>query len=100
MKKFEKVEKIGYHSNFNFECNTESGSKESLSIALGNNHYQRLLFHINFVFFNFFGSILQMKSEFFKISDQNTVRKAAASDQIGFITGTLFQNYIFLYNYV
>ena len=33
--KFEKVEKIGYHSNFNFECNTESGSKESLSIALG-----------------------------------------------------------------
>ena len=32
---FEKVEKIGYHSNFNFECNTERGSKESLSIALG-----------------------------------------------------------------
>ena len=32
---FEKVEKIGYHSNFNFECNTDSGSKESLSIALG-----------------------------------------------------------------
>jgi len=29
------LEKIGYHSNFNFECNTESGSKESLSIALG-----------------------------------------------------------------
>ena len=35
MKKFEKVEKIDYHLNFNFECNTESGSKESLSIALG-----------------------------------------------------------------
>ena len=35
MKKFEKVEKIGYHSNFNFECNTERGFKESLSIALG-----------------------------------------------------------------
>ena len=33
--KFEKVEKIGYHSNFNFVCNTERGSKESLSIALG-----------------------------------------------------------------
>ena len=32
---FEKVEKIGCHSNFNFECDTESGSKESLSIALG-----------------------------------------------------------------
>ena len=32
---FEKVEKIGFHSNFNFECNTESGSKESLSMALG-----------------------------------------------------------------
>ena len=32
---FEKVEKIGCHSNFNFECNTERGSKESLSIALG-----------------------------------------------------------------
>ena len=31
----EKVEKIGYHSNFNFECDAESGSKESLSIALG-----------------------------------------------------------------
>ena len=31
----EKVEKIGYHSNFNFECNTERGSKESLFIALG-----------------------------------------------------------------
>ena len=30
-----KVEKIGYHSNFNFECNTERGFKESLSIALG-----------------------------------------------------------------
>ena len=24
-----------YHSNFNFECNTEIGFKESLSIALG-----------------------------------------------------------------
>ena len=35
LKKFEKVEKIGYHSNFNFECNTERGFKESLSIALG-----------------------------------------------------------------
>ena len=35
LKKFEKVEKIGYHLNFDFECNTESGSKESLSIALG-----------------------------------------------------------------
>ena len=32
--KFEKVEKIGYHSNFNFECNTERGFKEPLSIAL------------------------------------------------------------------
>ena len=32
---FEKVEKIGYQSNFNFECNTERGSIESLSIALG-----------------------------------------------------------------
>ena len=28
-------EKIGYHSNFNFECNTERGSIDSLSIALG-----------------------------------------------------------------
>ena len=26
---------IGYHSNSNFECNTERGSIESLSIALG-----------------------------------------------------------------
>ena len=33
--KFEIVEKIGYHSNFDFECNTERGLKESLSIALG-----------------------------------------------------------------
>ena len=33
--KFEKIEKIGYHSNFNFECNTERGFKESLYIALG-----------------------------------------------------------------
>ena len=32
---FEKVEKIGYHSNINFECNTERGFKESVSIALG-----------------------------------------------------------------
>ena len=30
-----KIEKIGYQSNFNFECNTERGSIESLSIALG-----------------------------------------------------------------
>jgi hypothetical protein len=35
LKKFEKVEKIGHHSNFNFDCNTERGFKESLSIALG-----------------------------------------------------------------
>jgi hypothetical protein len=35
LKKFEKIEKIGNHSDFNFECNTESGFKESLSIALG-----------------------------------------------------------------
>jgi hypothetical protein len=35
LKKLKKVEKIGYHSNSNFECNTENGSKESLSIALG-----------------------------------------------------------------
>ena len=34
-KKLEKVEKIGYHSNFDFECNTERGFRESLSIALG-----------------------------------------------------------------
>ena len=26
-KKFEKIEKIGYHSNFDFECNTERGFK-------------------------------------------------------------------------
>ena len=37
LKKFEKIEKIGYHSNFNFECSTERGFKESLSIALGCN---------------------------------------------------------------
>ena len=37
--KFEKVEKIDYNSNSSFECNTESGSKESLSIALGINEY-------------------------------------------------------------
>ena len=43
LKKFEKIEKIGsqriekigYHSHFNFEYNTERGFKESLSIALG-----------------------------------------------------------------
>ena len=35
LKKFEKIEKIGYHSNFSFDCNTERGFKESLSIALG-----------------------------------------------------------------
>jgi hypothetical protein len=34
MKIFEKVEKIGYHSNVNFEYNTERDFKESLSIAL------------------------------------------------------------------
>ena len=28
LKKLKKVEKIGYHSNSNFECNTESGSIE------------------------------------------------------------------------
>ena len=33
LKKFEKIEKIVYHSNF--ECNTERGFEESLSIALG-----------------------------------------------------------------
>ena len=33
--KFEKIEKIGYDSNFNFEYNSEKGFKESLSIALG-----------------------------------------------------------------
>ena len=33
LEKFEKTEEIGYHSNF--ECNTERGFKESLSIALG-----------------------------------------------------------------
>ena len=33
-------EKVGYHSNFDFECNAESGSKESLSIALGFQHSQ------------------------------------------------------------
>jgi hypothetical protein len=32
---FEKVGKIDNHSNFNFECNTERGFKDSLSIALG-----------------------------------------------------------------
>ena len=37
LKKFEKVEKIGCHSSFDFECNTERGFKESLSIALGLN---------------------------------------------------------------
>ena len=35
MKKFEKIEKIGFHSNLKFECKTERGFKESLSIALG-----------------------------------------------------------------
>ena len=35
LKKFEKTEKIGYNSNFNFECNAERSFKESLSIALG-----------------------------------------------------------------
>ena len=35
VKKFEKIEKIGYHSNFDFECNRERGFKDSLSIALG-----------------------------------------------------------------
>ena len=40
LKKFEKFEEIGYHSNFIFECNTESGFKESLSIALGLNIFQ------------------------------------------------------------
>ena len=33
--KFKKVEKIGYDSNFNFECNTKRGFKEPLSLALG-----------------------------------------------------------------
>ena len=35
LKIFEKIEKIGYHSNFDFEGNTERDFKESLSIALG-----------------------------------------------------------------
>ena len=35
LKKLKKVEKIGYHSNSNFECNTGRGSIEVLSIALG-----------------------------------------------------------------
>jgi hypothetical protein len=40
LKKFSKNEKKAtYHSNFNFECNTESGSKESLSVALGLTYY-------------------------------------------------------------
>ena len=37
MEIFEKVEKIGYHSNLSFENDTERGFKESLSIALGYN---------------------------------------------------------------
>ena len=44
LKKFEKIEKIeklGYHSNFNFECNTEKGFKESLSLALGYFQYSK-----------------------------------------------------------
>ena len=45
LKKLKKLEKIGYHPNFNFECNTENGSKESLSIALGVEHLDlRILF--------------------------------------------------------
>ena len=32
LKKFEKIKKIGYHSNFNFERNTEVGFKESLGL--------------------------------------------------------------------
>ena len=39
LKKFEKIEKLGYHSNFNFECNTERGFKESLYLALGTSVY-------------------------------------------------------------
>ena len=35
LKKLKKVEKIGYHSNSNFECNTQRGSIEQLYIALG-----------------------------------------------------------------
>ena len=39
LKKFEKIEKIGYPSNFNFEGNKERGFKDSLSIALGINPF-------------------------------------------------------------
>ena len=39
---------IGCHSNFNFECNTERGFIKSLSIALGESHWQkdRMVTHI------------------------------------------------------
>ena len=36
--------KLGYHSNFNFEVNTDRGSIESLSIALGCESMQNLDF--------------------------------------------------------
>jgi hypothetical protein len=51
--KFEKIEKIRYHSNFNFECNTEKGFKESLSIALG----LRLFFKSELIIFSIMNNL-------------------------------------------
>ena len=42
--------KIGYHSDFNFECNTERGFKESLSIALGILVFEALLMFTSYLF--------------------------------------------------
>ena len=53
---------IGYHSNFDFECNTERVSIESLSIALGQNpkllNLGRQHGLINFVAFGVFSADL------------------------------------------
>ena len=51
LKKLKKVEKIGYHSNFDFECSTEGGFIESLSIALGS------LLWFNFSYRNFISGV-------------------------------------------
>ena len=47
--KFERIEKIGYRSNLNFECNTERGFKEPLSMALGKNNIKIHICNVSIV---------------------------------------------------
>ena len=53
----QKVEKMGCHSRFNAECNTERGFKESLYIALGIS-----LFIVGFIYISNFKPYLKLEN--------------------------------------